>query len=393
MKAQKEEQANRKRSRKKLAAACKREPSRKGGEKMNRTGDSLSKKCLALLLAACLLAPALTGCQRLAEEQDTLPEAPGASEEETAPEAPQAQQPQDENGAGLAEENKTSGEVELEADDKLSAAAPDSSEEESAEGPEAEAELTGEQPAQEVDTTPQTQQPASQTGAQGLDTTKLGWGPGGPVDADNRPDGATVYQEKYGQYAADFIRENNQNIYLTFDEGYENGYTDDILDTLKEKGVQAVFFVTRPYVQSEPELVQRMIDEGHIVGNHSVNHPSFPEISFEECQQEIMELHDYVKENFGYEMSLFRFPMGEFSEADLKVVQDLGYRSVFWSFAYRDWLVDEQPDPQEAIATIEDKCHPGAIYLLHAVSETNAQILGQVIDDLRGEGYVFCAYQ
>lgn len=392
MKAQKEEQANRKRSRKKLAVASKWEPSRKGGEKMNRTGDSLSKKCLALLLAACLIAPALTGCQRLAEE------APGASEEETAPEAPQAQQPQDENGAGLAEENKTSGEVELEADDKLSAAAPsdaapDSSEEESAEGPEAEAELTGEQPAQEVDTTPQTQQPASQTGAQGLDTTKLGWGPGGPVDENNRPDGATVYQEKYGQYAADFIRENNQNIYLTFDEGYENGYTDDILDTLQEKGVQAVFFVTMPYVQSEPELVQRMIDEGHIVGNHSVNHPSFPEISFEECQQEIMELHDYVKENFGYEMSLFRFPMGEFSEADLKVVQDLGYRSVFWSFAYRDWLVDEQPDPQEAIATIEDKCHPGAIYLLHAVSETNAQILGQVIDDLRGEGYVFCAYQ
>ena len=389
MKAQKEEQANRKRSRKKLAVASKWEPSRKGGEKMNRTGDSLSKKCLALLLAACLLAPALTGCQRLAEEQDTLPEAPGVSEEETSETAP----PKDENGAGLAEEDKASGEVELEADDKLSAAAPDSSEEESAEGPEAEAELTGEQPAQEVDTTPQTQQPASQTGAQGLDTTKLGWGPGGPVDADNRPDGATVYQEKYGQYAADFIRENNQNIYLTFDEGYENGYTDDILDTLKEKGVQAVFFVTMPYVQSEPELVQRMIDEGHIVGNHSVNHPSFPEISFEECQQEIMELHDYVKENFGYEMSLFRFPMGEFSEADLKVVQDLGYRSVFWSFAYRDWLVDEQPDPQEAIATIEDKCHPGAIYLLHAVSETNAQILGQVIDDLRGEGYVFCAYQ
>lgn len=389
MKAQKEEQANRKRSRKKLAVASKWEPSRKGGEKMNRITDSLSKKCLALLLAACLLAPALTGCQRLAEEQDTLPEAPGVSEEETSETAP----PKDENGAGLAEEDKASGEVELEADDKLSAAAPDSSEEESAEGPEAEAELTGEQPAQEVDTTPQTQRPASQTGAQGLDTTKLGWGPGGPVDADNRPDGATVYQEKYGQYAADFIRKNNQNIYLTFDEGYENGYTDDILDTLQEKGVRAVFFVTMPYVQSEPELVQRMIDEGHIVGNHSVNHPSFPEISFEECQQEIMELHDYVKENFGYEMSLFRFPMGEFSEADLKVVQDLGYRSVFWSFAYRDWLVDEQPDPQEAIATIEDKCHPGAIYLLHAVSETNAQILGQVIDDLRGEGYVFCAYQ
>lgn len=360
---------------------------------MNHTSDFLFKKCLALLLAGCLLAPALTGCQRLAAEQDTLPEAP--SEEETAPQDEEdTPLPQDENGAGLAEEDKTSGEVELEADDKLSAAAssdaaPDSSEEESAEEPEAESE----QPVQEVDTTPQTQQPASQTGAQGLDTQKLGWGPGGPVDENNRPDGATVYQEKYGQYAADFIRENSPNIYLTFDEGYENGYTDDILDTLKEKGVQAVFFVTMPYVQSEPELVQRMIDEGHIVGNHSVNHPSFPDLSAEECQQEIMELHDYVKENFGYEMSLFRFPMGEFSEADLKVVQDLGYRSVFWSFAYRDWLVDEQPDPQEAIATIEGKCHPGAIYLLHAVSATNAQVLGQVIDDLRTQGYVFCPYQ
>lgn len=136
-----------------------------------------------------------------------------------------------------------------------------------------------------------------------------------------------------------------------------------------------------------------MIDEGHIDGNHSVNHPSFPEISTEECKSEVMELHDYMKENYGYEMSLFRFPMGEFSEADLSVLQQLGYKSVFWSFAYRDWLVDDQPDPQEAIQTIESKCHPGAIYLLHAVSKTNTEILGQVIDDLRAQGYTFCAYE
>lgn len=183
-----------------------------------------------------------------------------------------------------------------------------------------------------------------QTSVQGLDTTKLGWGPGGPVDEDNRPSGATSYQEKYGQYGADFIRENEKKIYLTFDEGYENGYTGAILDVLLEKQVPAVFFVTMPYVKSEPELIQRMIDEGHIVGNHSVNHPSFPEISTEECKSEVMELHDYMKENYGYEMSLFRFPMGEFSEADLSVLQQLGYKSVFWSFAYRDWLVDDQPD-------------------------------------------------
>lgn len=226
-----------------------------------------------------------------------------------------------------------------------------------------------------------------------LDNTKQGWGQGVQLDEKNRPLASLSFQEKYGKYDAWFIGEEEPVIYLTFDCGYENGYTPMILDTLLEKDVPAVFFCVSDYVERQPELVQRMIDEGHIVGNHSVNHPSFPDLSAEECRQEIMELHDYVKENFGYEMSLFRFPMGEFSEADLKVVQDLGYRSVFWSFAYRDWLVDEQPDPQEAIATIEDKCHPGAIYLLHAVSETNAQILGQVIDDLRGEGYVFCAYQ
>ena len=191
---------------------------------------------------------------------------------------------------------------------------------------------------------------------------------------------------------ADFIAEDQMKIYLTFDEGYENGYTDDILDVLKEKQTPAVFFVTQPYAEAEPELVQRMIDEGHIVGNHSVNHLSMPTISMEDCRAEVMGLHEYIKENFGYEMSLFRFPMGEFSEADLSLLQQLGYRSVFWSFAYRDWLVDEQPDPQQAIETIESKCHPGAIYLLHAVSQTNAQVLGQVIDDLRAQGYTFCAY-
>ena len=137
--------------------------------------------------------------------------------------------------------------------------------------------------------------------------------------------------------------------------GYENGYTDDILDVLKEKQVPAVFFVTQPYAQSEPELIRRMIDEGHIVGNHSVKHPSFPECSAERCREEVMGLHEYIKETFDYEMTLFRFPMGEFSEMDLELLRQMGYRSVFWSFAYRDWLVDDQPDPQTALQTIVDK--------------------------------------
>lgn len=255
-----------------------------------------------------------------------------------------------------------------------------------------------EPPAEEPEDAPQAEPQAlasaavDQAALSALDGTKLGWGPGGPVDEENRPNGATAYQEKYGQYDADFIRESTKTIYLTFDEGYENGYTAAILDVLKEKQVPAVFFVTMPYAEDNPKLIQRMIDEGHTVGNHSVNHPSFPDTPLEQCQEEVAGLHDYIQQEYGYTMRLFRFPMGEFCEQDLKLLQDLGYRSVFWSFAYRDWLVDDQPDPAEALETICQKAHPGAIYLLHAVSETNTQILGQVIDRLRAEGYEFAAY-
>lgn len=225
-----------------------------------------------------------------------------------------------------------------------------------------------------------------------LDAVKKGWGPGGPVDELNRSQGALSYQELYGKYNADFIGENTKQICLTFDEGYENGFTDDILDVLKEKDVPAVFFVTQPYVKTEADLIRRMIDEGHIVGNHSVNHPSFPDTPLAQCKEEIEGLHNYVKENFGYEMNLFRFPMGEFNEQDLKLVQDMGYRSVFWSFAYRDWEVDNQPDPAEALEKVVSKAHPGAIYLLHAVSQTNAEILGDFIDEMRAQGYEFVSY-
>lgn len=226
-----------------------------------------------------------------------------------------------------------------------------------------------------------------------LDGSKLGWGPGGPVDELNRSQGALAYQEKYGGYDADFIGKNEKVIYLTFDQGYENGYTAPILDTLKEKGCKATFFLTGHYVNTQPELIQRMIDEGHTLGNHSQNHPSFPDTPLQQCKEEVEELHNSVKEQFGYEMGLFRFPAGEFSEQDLKLLQDMGYRSVFWSFAYRDWLVDQQPDPTEALETICSKAHPGAIMLLHSVSSTNAQILGEVIDRLRDMGYELRAYE
>ncbi len=226
-----------------------------------------------------------------------------------------------------------------------------------------------------------------------LSSKKLGWGPGGPVDQLNRSSGAVAYQEKYGKYNADFIGpETSKTIYLTFDEGYENGYTEKILDVLKEKNVSAVFFVTMPYVKSNPELVQRMIDEGHIVGNHSDKHLSFPTMPLAEAKEDVMRLHDYMKSEFNYEMTLFRFPMGEFSEQMLALMKSCNYRSVFWSFAYKDWLVDDQPDHAAALEKIKKSVHPGAIYLLHAVSKTNTEILGRVIDDLRSDGYTFSKY-
>lgn len=222
-----------------------------------------------------------------------------------------------------------------------------------------------------------------------LDTTKNGWGQGTHIDEKNRPISCLEFQEKYGSYGAQFIAEDNKNIYLTFDEGYENGYTEKILDVLKEKECPAVFFVTMPYVKENPDLIRRMIDEGHTVGNHSVNHPSMPTLTLEQAADEITQLHDYVKQEFQYEMTLFRPPMGEWSEQSLTLTQQLGYQSIFWSFAYRDWETDNQPEQAASLEKITNAAHNGAIYLLHAVSSTNTAILGDFIENLRTEGYTF----
>ena len=226
-----------------------------------------------------------------------------------------------------------------------------------------------------------------------LNGEALGWGPGGPVDSENRSQGAVAYQEKYGKYDAYFIAPSSEKIYLTFDEGYENGYTADILDTLKEKGVHAVFFVTLPYVKEQPELVQRMIDEGHIVGNHSNKHITYPSLSLEEAKEDLMSLHQYMLDTYQYKMTVFRFPEGNFSEQTLALVQSCGYKSLFWSFAYKDWYTDNQPNPADALSSMLNKAHPGAIYLLHAVSATNAQVLGDFIDGMQEKGYVFSDFE
>lgn len=213
------------------------------------------------------------------------------------------------------------------------------------------------------------------------------WGSGGPTDSSGRPNGCIAYQEKYGKYGAYFLAPASKKVYLTFDEGYENGYTAEILDTLKAKNAKAVFFITYPYAQEEQDLVRRMIDEGHVLGNHSSKHKTYPSFTLQEAAEDVMTLHNYVKKTYGYEMSLFRFPEGKFSEQTLALLQSLGYKSLFWSFAYMDYDVQNQPLTIEALDKITSKCHPGAIYLLHAVSKTNTEVLGEAIDKIRSDGY------
>ncbi len=220
-----------------------------------------------------------------------------------------------------------------------------------------------------------------------LSSKKLGWGQGYAVNDKNQPTGCIDYQQKYGHLGGVFIGKDEKNICITFDEGYENGYTAQILDVLKGKGVKAIFFITYDYAKRNADLVKRMIDEGHIVGNHTYNHPSLPTVSDEGVISEIRRLHDYIKEQFGYEMTLFRAPMGEFSEKTLAITQSLGYKSIFWSFAYKDYDTNAQPENQAAFERITKAAHNGGIFLLHAVSKTNTEILGDVIDNFRGQGY------
>ena len=179
-------------------------------------------------------------------------------------------------------------------------------------------------------------------------------------------------------------------LYLTFDEGYENGYTAAILDTLKEKGVPAAFFITGPYLEKNGELIRRMIDEGHIVGNHSVNHPNMPSKATKAAmQEEILNLDRRFFELFGQHMTYFRPPEGAYSERSLAATSELGYKTVLWSFAYRDWETNNQQGANHAFDSVMPYLHNGCVILLHAVSKDNTEALGRIIDEARAKGYTF----
>ena len=245
------------------------------------------------------------------------------------------------------------------------------------------------------DTPKQTQTAAAQqaqvgkTDVKKLSRTKIGYGCGVLKDEKNRTTGALDFNAKYSQYGAEAIKTDDKKITLTFDQGYENGYTAKILDTLKEKKVRAVFFLLKDYAEKNPDLVRRMIDEGHIIANHSVHHYSMPTLDDDTCKKEITEMHSYISDNFGYEMRLFRPPMGEFSEASLALTHECGYKTVMWSFAYADWDTKNQPDREQSLKKLIDSAHEGAVYLLHSVSKTNADILAQAIDGIRAKGFEF----
>lgn len=215
------------------------------------------------------------------------------------------------------------------------------------------------------------------------------YGYGTEVDSNNRPGGCTWYGNKWGKFAVDFIQPMSNYIFLTFDEGYEYGNTPQILDTLKEKNAKAVFFVTLPFAKDNPDLIKRMLDEGHVIGNHTATHPSngLCSVPLEQQISEIKQVHDFMLENYNYEMYLFRFPTGAFSDQSLAVVQSLGYRSVFWSFAHKDWDVNNQPDVKESLDKALNTAHGGEIFLLHGVSTTDTAMLPDLIDGLRAKGF------
>lgn len=211
-------------------------------------------------------------------------------------------------------------------------------------------------------------------------------------EGDGETPQAPASQEELEKLDTAFIDTSGEKvIYLTFDAGYENGFTPTILDVLKKHNVQAAFFLVGNYIDKNPDLVRRMVQEGHIVGNHTNSHCDMSKISdLESFQKELETLEAKYKEAVGEDMQKFyRPPQGIYSQENLEMAQKLGYKTVFWSLAYVDWNVDDQPDPEQALTTLTSRTHPGAVVLLHSTSETNAKILDELLTQWENMGYRF----
>ena len=198
--------------------------------------------------------------------------------------------------------------------------------------------------------------------------------------------------EELARYDAAFVGDTTrQVIYLTFDAGYENGCTAKILDVLAAHQVPATFFLVGNYLEQNPDLVRRMVDEGHIVGNHTYHHRNMSEISDPAAfAQELESLEELYQQITGCQMQKFyRPPEGTYSQDNLRQAQELGYHTVFWSLAYQDWNNDAQPSHEEAMEKLTTRIHNGAIVLLHSTSQTNAEILDELLTQWEDMGYCF----
>ena len=197
------------------------------------------------------------------------------------------------------------------------------------------------------------------------------------------------YLKKFDAYYAEDT--DKKELFLTFDAGYENGHTAKILDTLKKHNVKATFFVVGNFIETSPDLVKRMVKEGHLVGNHTFTHPDMSKIATEEAfRQELSKLEDLYEKTTDKKMKkYYRPPQGKYSESNLKMAKEMGYHTIFWSLAYVDWYESDQPTREEALEKMVPRIHPGAIVLLHSTSATNAQVLDELLTRWEEKGYSF----
>ena len=238
---------------------------------------------------------------------------------------------------------------------------------------------------------PQREQAAAETAAGAHPAAAVSdWGLS--FQTNGQPPAGNVSADELRQWDAYYLGDTGEKtIYLTFDAGYENGCTPAILDALKKHNAPACFFVVGNYIDTAPALVQRMVDEGHIVGNHTLHHPDMSAIASQEAfAAELDGLAEKFTALTGQPMQKFyRPPQGKFSEENLKQAQELGYKTIFWSLAYVDWYTDNQPTEEQAFSKLVPRIHNGAIVLLHSTSETNARILDELLTRWEEQGYTF----
>lgn len=227
------------------------------------------------------------------------------------------------------------------------------------------------------------------TGTSAIQSSEGNWGLS--FQEDGKPPVANATFEELAKYNAYYAEDTEEKVlYLTFDCGYENGNTPAILDALKKHNVKATFFIVGNFLSTSPELVKRMLAEGHIVGNHSFHHPDMSAMDKEAFSKELGELETLYEQTIGEPMKkYYRPPQGKYSENNLKIAKELGYKTFFWSLAYVDWDPDNQPSHEEAFDKLLKRVHPGAIVLLHNTSKTNGEILDELLTKWEEMGYTF----